>query len=215
MLQAAAAGPLGWEDGLEDRAVNSPANCLYRALKRMVPDEFDGAELWKASVFAANGLYTLFNRLDATELLDKLFPEGDYWQKVLRYCEAGNLQAVLDEYIFQLRSQQAPGEITTEQLWSLADDILAHCRSSRHRCSPSIQMRLMRICGWVSALPSDIATPRPTTATATECPRSAVGSTVLSGHSFWLPRQWVRKASTSIGGPTPSSIGTCRQSSRL
>jgi hypothetical protein len=70
-------------------------------------------------------LRTLFNRLDATELLDKLYPEGDYdyWQKVLRYCEAGNLQAVLDEYVFQLRSQQAPGVVTTEQLWALADDM--------------------------------------------------------------------------------------------
>jgi hypothetical protein len=123
MLDAAAGGPAGWEDGIEDLAVNSPANCLYRALKRVVPDDFDGTELWKAAVFAATGLRTLFNRLDATELLDKLYPEGDYWQKVLRYCEAGNLQAVLDEYVFQLRSQQAPGEITVEQLWPLADDI--------------------------------------------------------------------------------------------
>lgn len=123
MLQAVAAGPAGWEDGLEDLAVNSPANCLYRALKRVVPDEFDGTELWKAAVFAANGLRTLFNRLDVTVLLDTLYPAGDYWQKVLHYCEAGNLQAVLDEYVFQLRSQQAPGEITSEQLWSLADDI--------------------------------------------------------------------------------------------
>ncbi|WP_459384089.1 DEAD/DEAH box helicase [Arthrobacter humicola] len=123
MLDASAGGPAGWEDGIEDLAVNSPANCLYRALRRVVLDDFDGAELWKAAVFAATGLRTLFNRLDATELLDKLYPEGDYWQKVLRYCEAGNLQAVLDEYVFQLRSQQAPGETTAEQLWALADDI--------------------------------------------------------------------------------------------
>ncbi|MDF9751545.1 helicase C-terminal domain-containing protein [Arthrobacter sp. ES3-54] len=123
MLGAVVGEPAGWEDGIEDLAVNSPANCLYRALRRVVPDEFDGAELWKAAVFAATGLRTLFNRLDATELLDKLYPEGDYWQKVLRYCEAGNLQAVLDEYVFQLRSQQAPGEIANEQLWALADDI--------------------------------------------------------------------------------------------
>ncbi|MDQ0692152.1 helicase C-terminal domain-containing protein [Arthrobacter sp. W4I7] len=123
MLEATGGEHAGWEDGIEDLAVNSPANCLYRALRRVVPDGFDGAELWKGAVFAATGLRTLFNRLDATELLDKLYPEGDYWQKVLRYCEAGNLQAVLDEYVFQLRSQQAPGEITNEQLWALADDV--------------------------------------------------------------------------------------------
>jgi hypothetical protein len=123
MLGTATGTPAGWEDGVEDLAVNSPANCLYRAFNRVVPEDFNGAELWKAAIFAAAGLRTLFNRLDATELLDKLYPEGDYWQKVLRYCEAGNLQAVLDEYVFQLRSQQAPGDITTEQLWALADDM--------------------------------------------------------------------------------------------
>jgi hypothetical protein len=123
MAQTSVGEPAGWDDGVEDLAVNSPANCIYRALGRVVPDEFDGAELWKAAVFAATGLRALFNRLDASELIDKLYPEGAYWQKVLRYCEAGNLQAVLDEYVFQLRSQQAPGEITNEQLWTLADDI--------------------------------------------------------------------------------------------
>lgn len=123
MVGAISGEPAGWEDGLEDLAVNSPANCLYRALRRIVPYGFDGAELWKAAVFAATGLRTLFNRLDVTELLDKLYPEGDYWQKVLRYCEAGNLQAVLDEYVFQLRSQQGPETIDKDQLWALVGDI--------------------------------------------------------------------------------------------
>ncbi|MHC6219816.1 helicase C-terminal domain-containing protein [Arthrobacter sp. MMS24-S77] len=123
MLEASGGEPTGWEDGLEDLAVNSPANCLFRALKRVVPVEFDGTELWKAAVFSATGLRTLFNRLDVSELLEKLYPEGAYWQKVLRYCEAGNLQAALDEYVFQLRSQLALGTITTEQLWTLADEI--------------------------------------------------------------------------------------------
>jgi hypothetical protein len=63
MLEASAGGPAGWEDGIEDLAVNSPANCLYRALRRVVPDDFDGAELWKATVFAVTGVRTLFNRL--------------------------------------------------------------------------------------------------------------------------------------------------------
>ncbi|MCU1567366.1 MAG: Helicase, C-terminal, partial [Pseudarthrobacter sp.] len=123
MAQAAVGGPAGWDDGIEDLAVNSPANSVYRALRRVLPEGFDGAELWKAAVFAATGLRALFNRLDASELLEKLYPEGAYWQKVLRYCEAGNLQAVLDEYVFQLRSQQGPESIDNKKLWALADDI--------------------------------------------------------------------------------------------
>ena len=114
---------VGWEDGIEDLAVYSPANCLYRALSRIVSDSFDESELWKAAASAAAGLRTLFNRLDVTELLDTLYPEGDYWQKVLRYCESGNLQAVLDEYVFQLRSQQAQGSVSVDDLRAIADDI--------------------------------------------------------------------------------------------
>lgn len=123
MLEAASDAPAGWDKQLADLAVNSPANCVYRALIRVLPADFDDAELWKAAVFAGTGLRTLFNRLDVSMLLDALYPDGDYWQKVLRYCAAGNLQAVLDEYVFQLRSQQAPGPISVEQLWALADDI--------------------------------------------------------------------------------------------
>lgn len=123
MVAVANQPSVGWEDGIEDLAVNSPANCLYRALSRIVPDSFDESELWKAAVSAAAGLRTLFNRLDVTELLDTLYPVGDYWQKVLRYCESGNLQAVLDEYVFQLRSQQPPGSVSVDDLRAIADDI--------------------------------------------------------------------------------------------
>ncbi|WP_051441513.1 helicase-related protein [Arthrobacter sp. H14] len=113
----------GWAEGLELLAMNSPGNCMYRALQRIAGPEFDQAELWKAALFGATGLRTLFNRLDVTELIDKIIPgERDYWHKVLQYCEAGNLQAVLDEYVFQLRSQQV-GELTVDDLWSIADDI--------------------------------------------------------------------------------------------
>ncbi|GAB3262749.1 DEAD/DEAH box-containing ATP-dependent helicase [Arthrobacter pigmenti] len=113
----------GWAEGLELLVMNSPGNCMYRALQRIAGQEFDQAELWKAALFGATGLRTLFNRLDVTELIDKVIPgERDYWHKVLEYCEAGNLQAVLDEYAFQLRSQQV-GELTVEGLWSIADDI--------------------------------------------------------------------------------------------
>lgn len=123
MVAVANQPSIGWEDGIEDLAVNSPANCLYRALGRIVPDTFDQGELWKAALNAASGLRTLFNRLDVTELLDTHYHEGDYWQKVLRYCESGNLQAVLDEYVFQLRSQQAPGVVSVDDLRAIADDI--------------------------------------------------------------------------------------------
>jgi hypothetical protein len=130
MVTVASQPSTGWEEGIEDLAANSPANCVFRALSRIVPENFDESQLWKAALRSAAGLRTLFNRLDVTELLDRLYPDGDYWQKVLRYCESGNLQAVLDEYVFQLRSQQAPGPVSVENLQAIADDI---------RLSPSLK----------------------------------------------------------------------------
>jgi len=120
LLDLAAAGKGQWREGLGDLALNSPANCVYRALGRILPASFDEVEHWRAALFAAEGLRTMFNRQDATVLLTSLYPGLDYWQAVLRYCADGNLQSVLDEYVFQLRSQQPRGAVTVSQLDEIA-----------------------------------------------------------------------------------------------
>lgn len=121
MLQTVSASGGSWRDGVGELALHSPANCVYRALGRVLPASFDPAELWKAALHAAEGLRTLFNRQDATVLLNHLYPGIDYWQAILRYCADGNLQSVLDEYVFQLRSQKPRGPLAVEQLWDIAD----------------------------------------------------------------------------------------------
>lgn len=123
MLETVAAGEGVWRDGVGDLALNSPANCMYRALGRLLPASFDPVAHWEAALFAVEGLRTLFNRQDATALLDHLYPELDYWQAVLRYCADGNLQSVLDEYVFQLRSQRPKSALTEAQLWEIAEDM--------------------------------------------------------------------------------------------
>ncbi|MGP5318752.1 C-terminal helicase domain-containing protein [Arthrobacter rhombi] len=120
MLDLAETGGGAWREGTGDLALNSPANCVYRALGRVLPGSFDKVEHWRAALFAAEGLRTLFNRQDATVLIDSIYPGLDYWQAVLRYCADGNLQAVLDEYVFQLRSQQPRGPMTVELLRDIA-----------------------------------------------------------------------------------------------
>lgn len=109
-----------WRDGVGEIALYSPANCAYRALGRILPDGFDPADHWRAALIVAEGLRTLFNRQDTTALLEHHHPHLHYWQAVLRYCADGNLQAVLDEYVFQLRSQQPRGPVTAEQLERIA-----------------------------------------------------------------------------------------------
>ncbi|MCC3270097.1 hypothetical protein MUG94_03245 [Arthrobacter gengyunqii] len=123
MLDIATAGFLGWDADVADLTANSPANCMYRSLQRIAPAGMEQSDIFRAALIGVSGLRSLFNRLDVAELLGQLYPEGEPWQRVLRYCEAGNLQSLLDEYVFQLRSQQPPGELTSAQLMLLANDI--------------------------------------------------------------------------------------------
>ncbi len=92
--------------GLADLALHSPGNIAWRALGRVIgPDDaVTDAGRWTAAAGLANGLRSLFNRVESMLLLRRIYPELDYWQAVLAYCQAGNLQAVLDEYLHHLRS---------------------------------------------------------------------------------------------------------------
>lgn len=109
---------------LADLAMHSPGNIAYRALGRIRTehDETTAAGLWRAAVLLAMGLRALFSRLETTVLLDKLFPDAElpYWRAILQYCADGNLQAALDEYVFQLRSEMAGIALSDELLLQLA-----------------------------------------------------------------------------------------------
>ena len=86
-------------------ALASPANCALRAIQRVTKDhhEFGPEAVIGAASIIADGFRSLFNRPEVMNLVDK---EGSddaaYWQRVLEYCLAGNLQAVLDEYLHHL-----------------------------------------------------------------------------------------------------------------
>ena len=104
-------------------AVHSPANIAYRSLSRVLSPghRVSDAGLWKAAATLAAGLRSMFNRLDSTLLLDKLYDAAEpYWRTVLRYCADGNLQAVLDEYLHHLRSEEPTVVMDDEHLMALA-----------------------------------------------------------------------------------------------
>jgi hypothetical protein len=79
-----------------------PGNVAYRALRRVVgglgPTE---TALISAATIIGEGFRSLFNRREASALVDLAHPkgEGPYWRRVLAYCADGDLQAVLDEYL--------------------------------------------------------------------------------------------------------------------
>ncbi|MBM4481680.1 hypothetical protein GS444_24215 [Rhodococcus hoagii] len=69
----------------------------------------------------ASGLRSTFNRWQSIVLLDREYPEGSYWQKVLRYCADGNLQALLDEYLFHLATDLGLQSVDDDSLRVLAE----------------------------------------------------------------------------------------------
>ena len=93
--------------------------------------------LWEAAATLAAGLRSLFNRLDSTLLLDKLYGTAEpYWRRVLRYCADGNLQAVLDEYLHHLRSEESTVVMDDKDLMALARRArdAVSMRPSRYEC---------------------------------------------------------------------------------
>ncbi|HNP57055.1 MAG TPA: helicase-related protein [Gordonia sp. (in: high G+C Gram-positive bacteria)] len=107
------------------RAMHSPANCAWRALGRLDvgTKKVSPAARWRAAAILASGLRTVFSRPETAQILDSLYPEkAPYWQKVLQYCADGNLQAVLDEYLFHLRAVEGDRAADDESLISFAHD---------------------------------------------------------------------------------------------
>ncbi|ALI28813.1 Helicase, C-terminal [Mycolicibacterium fortuitum] len=113
-----------WHYDLALLALHSPGNMAYRALARIC-DEIDQelrTTLWQTAARLANGIRTLFNRMDVMYLLDQLYGRDQpYWRTVLQYCADGNLQAVLDEYCFQLKLELGGSRVDANALNKIAD----------------------------------------------------------------------------------------------
>ena len=108
---------------LAELALHSPANIAFRALGRLLEPGHEVSEVghWEAAATLSAGLRTLFNRLETTLLLDKLYGTGTpYWRHVLRYCADGNLQAVMDEYLHHMRSAEPTTIMDNRNLMELA-----------------------------------------------------------------------------------------------
>lgn len=101
-------------------AAHSPGNIAYRALLSVAAPDATPGGLWRAAWTVANGFRALFNRPETTALLVGLDPDREYWRLVLDYCADGNLQAVLDEYLFQLRSEHGGAPLDDDGLAEVA-----------------------------------------------------------------------------------------------
>jgi hypothetical protein len=74
---------------------------------------------------SSDGLRSLFNRQESTFLLTHLYPEVPYWQAVLTYSRAGNLQAAVDEYLHHVRSNLGDESLDDDTLWTIAEQAVS------------------------------------------------------------------------------------------
>ena len=118
--------PPGLADLLTEVALGSPAILASRCLRS--PAETSDYRRRRLAVRIAVAFWHLFNRPAVIALLRQLAAdpavrsdEDAYWRLVLRYCQQGNLQAVLDEQWHMLWDQESWSEEAS------ADEIAGRC----------------------------------------------------------------------------------------
>jgi hypothetical protein len=104
-------------DVLARIAIAGPATVSLRAMLRVAAPESleDRLAFLAGAARAGLGFRSLFNQPLSISTLNQVFKSGAYWAKVLKYAQAGNLQAVMDEYVHVLNASlglmgHAPGE---------------------------------------------------------------------------------------------------------
>jgi hypothetical protein len=117
--------------------LSSPANVALRALSRVTNNELKNTDpkIRNAAGRIGMAFLSLFNQPESSALLRSRHmehmlgdvPASPYWRRVLRYCAAGCLPAVMDEYIHMLR--ESLGFIEGANLERLVDQVSEHLAS--------------------------------------------------------------------------------------
>ncbi|HCY61918.1 MAG TPA: helicase [Oxalobacteraceae bacterium] len=102
--------PLDLEEHLAELTIAGPANCIYRALCAVWPQ--DDADFILLASRAAYAIVKLFDKKEGQQVLNRF--KADYkfnfsnWRNLLKYAAVGNLQAMLDEYLHLLAGEGGP-----------------------------------------------------------------------------------------------------------
>jgi hypothetical protein len=84
---------------LADMCLGSPAVCLLRTFLL----HFDLSEKLLSSIYnVASAFITLFNKPESIAILRLNTEAKEYHRSVIEYCVAGNIQALIDEYVYLL-----------------------------------------------------------------------------------------------------------------
>ena len=112
--------PKDLADVLAVLSVAGPATSALRALTRASDPEAPTASAARdAAARIAWSFRTLFNFPEAMALIrgERAGDETPYWRQVVDYCAAGNLQAVLDEYVHTLRDLEGLFAADEKEAW--------------------------------------------------------------------------------------------------
>lgn len=117
------ARPGDLDEVVEELGTFAPGNIAYRCIERLIQsgEYISDIARWRAAAVLSSALRSLFNRAEAVLLLDKLLHDEVYWRAVLRYCEWGNLEAVLDEYLHHLSEADRTNGLDDEKLLAIAE----------------------------------------------------------------------------------------------
>lgn len=108
-------------------ALFAPGCVSLRVVRRLVEaagssDAVTGLGLHVAAAALANGIRRLFNRPDVSKLLDRSPYEGPYWTRMLQYIEHGNLEAVLDEWLYHYWADRGQNRLDDHELLRMVKD---------------------------------------------------------------------------------------------
>ncbi len=105
---------------LAEISIGSPAVCYLRTQLRYKELSND---LLEAAFQVSTSFLTLFNKPESIAVVRLSTADGDYWRRTLQYMIDGNIQALLDEFVFLL----VKGENiqSTEDLRDFISDILS------------------------------------------------------------------------------------------
>jgi len=94
---------------LADLAIGSPSISFLRSQLRHF---FFSMDLMDAAYNVSSAFLTLFNKPESIAVVRLLTGEGDYWQRVLEYMIDGNIQAMLDEFLYLLINGESIQSVT-------------------------------------------------------------------------------------------------------
>jgi hypothetical protein len=107
---------------LADLCLGSPAVCCLRSFRATYLTGTTEPDIFHSSYKVGTGFLSLFNKPESIAIVNEFEDAGAYHKKVVNYAIHGNIQAMLDEFVYQL--QESSGITGIEKCADFIRDIL-------------------------------------------------------------------------------------------